>query len=394
MSAAHGAAPHGPPTGWDDTLTLTVGNQVLTGWQRVSVTRPHAAIPASFDLEVTEKYPTGPSLNVQPGQPCTVKIGTDLVLTGYVDRYAASIAPGAHSIRISGRSKSEDLVDCSAVIGDMSQQGFQQINGTTLAIIRKLGMPYGINVQSTAGEGVTIPQFYILLGETPWEIIDRITRYSQMIVYDMPDGSIMLAEVGTTSMASGFSIGDNVEQGDVNFSMDGRFSEYEGHLTSVLTFGTEAGVNTPNIGKIIRDDGVPRFRKRYVISEQFIQDHDIVSERAVWEMNRNKGRSYQFNVTCDSWRDSAGKLWEVNKLAPIQASALKLDNASYIIASVTYQRDENGQHGILQLMPPEAFLTEPSGPLGPTTVEAVENQNPTRKQIDINLTRTSGTAAA
>jgi hypothetical protein len=52
-----------------------------------------------------------------------------------------------------------------------------------------------------------------------------------------------------------------------------------------------------------------------------------------------------FNVVCDSWRDSAGKLWEVNKLAPIQAAALKLRNANYIIASVTYTRDESGQHG-------------------------------------------------
>lgn len=382
MDAAYaelqGSPPRNSPVATTDTLTLTVGNQVLTGWQRVTVTRPLAAIPASFDLEVTEKYPDAPDIDVQPGQPCTVKIGADLVLTGYVDRYAASIAPGSHSIRISGRSKSEDLVDCSAVFGDMSQQGFQQINGTTLAIVQKLAAPYGITVQSTAGDGVTIPQFNILLGETPWEIIDRITRYSQMIVYDLPDGSIMLAKVGTNSMASGFSLGHNVEQGSVMFSMDGRFSDYEGHLTSVLTFGTEAGVNTPNVGKVVKDDGVPRFRKRYVISEQFVQGRDIVYDRAVWEMNRNKGRAYQFDVVCNSWRDSAGKLWEVNKLAPIAASALKLRNANYIIASVTYQRDENGQHGQLTLMPPEAFNPEPAGPLGLVTTEDVTHANPTK----------------
>ena len=377
MSDAHGVSRRGPPAGWNDTLTLTIGNQVLTGWQRVNVSRPLAAIPASFDLEVTERYPNAPSIDVQPGQPCTVKIGGDLVLTGYVDRYAASISAGNHAIRISGRSKSEDLVDCSAVFGDINSPGFQQINGTTLAIVEQLAKPYGITVKTTAGDGVTIPQFNILLGETPWEIIDRITRYSQMIVYDLPDGSIMLAKVGTDSMASGFSLGDNVETGDVNFSMDGRFSEYEGHLTSVLTFGTEAGVNTPDVGKIVKDEGVPRFRKRYVISEQFVNGRDIVYDRAVWEMNKRKGQSFQFHVVCDSWRDSGGKLWEVNKLAPIQAEALKLRNANYIIANVTYRRDESGQHGDLVLMPSEAFNPEPSGPLGLVTVEGVTSQNPT-----------------
>ena len=378
MSDAHGVVPHGAPSGSTDTLTLTVGNQVLTGWQRVSVSRPLAGIPASFDLEVTERYPNTADVDVEPGQPCTVTIGSDLVLTGYVDRYAASISAGMHSIRISGRSKSEDLVDCSAVFGDINSPGFQVINGTTLAIAKQLAAPYNITVQSTAGDGVTIPQFNILLGETPWEIIDRITRYSQMLVYDMPDGSIMLAKVGTDSMASGFSIGDNAETGDVVFSMDQRFSEYEGHLTSVLTFGTEAGVNTPNVGQVVKDDGVPRFRKRYVISEQFVQGRDIVYDRAVWEMNKRKGSSYQFDVLCDSWRDSAGKLWEVNKLAPISAAALKLANANYIIANVNYLRDESGQHGRLTLMPPQAFYVEPAGPLGLVTVSDVENVNPTK----------------
>jgi prophage tail gpP-like protein len=378
MSDAHGAASRPPPKGWDDTVTLTVGNQALTGWQRVSVVRHLLGVPASFDLEVTEKYPNSADVDVEPGQPCTIRIGGDLVLTGYVDRYAASISPGAHTIRISGRSKSEDLVDCSAMFGDINQPGFQITNGNALSIATQLAAPYSITVQSTAGTGPQLQQFNILLGETPWEIIDRITRYSKMLAYDMPDGSLMLAKVGTESMASGFSVGDNVEAGDVNFSMDGRFSDYEGHLTSVLTFGTDAGVNAPGVGDVVKDDGVPRFRKRYVISEQFVQGQSLAKDRAIWEMNRRRGQSYQFNVTCDSWRDSAGTLWDLNKLAPIQASVLKLANASYLIGAITYTRDETGQHAQLQLMPPEAFAVEPLAPIGLVTNEDAENFNATK----------------
>lgn len=382
MSDAHGVAPRGAPVGASDTLTLTVGNKVLDGWQRVEVTRPLAGIPASFDLEVTEKFPNKPDIDIRPGDPCEVKIGGDLVLTGYVDRYAATINPALHSIRVTGRSKSEDLVDCSAEFGDINQPGFQTVNGTTLALVEQLAKPFGIHVRTSAGDGVTIPQFNINLGETPWEIIDRVTRYSQMLVYDLPDGSIMLARVGNDAMASGFSIGDNVESADVTFSMDQRFSEYEGHLTSILTFGSEAGVNTPDVGQVIKDDGVPRHRKRYVISEQFVNGRDIVTDRAIWEMNKRKGQSFQFNVICDSWRDSAGKLWEPNKLAPISASVLKLRNVNYLIGTVTYSRNESGQHASLSLWPPEAFAIEPSGPLGIVTVEDVEANNPTRKEVD------------
>lgn len=382
MSDAHGVVSHGAPVGASDTLSLTIGNNTLAGWQRVAVSRPLAAIPASFDLEVTEKYPATSDINIEPGQACTVKIGSDLVITGYVDRYSSAISAGLHTIRVSGRSKSQDLVDCSAVFGDMGDKGFQATNGTTLSIVEQLAKPYGIPVKSTAGDGVTIPQFNILLGETPWEIIDRITRYSQMLVYDLPDGSIMLAAVGTESMSSGFKLGDNIEAADVTFTMDQRFSEYEGHLTSILTFGTDAGVNTPGVGQVVKDEGVPRFRKRYVVSEQFVEGEAIAYKRAVWEMNKRKGQSYQMNVVCDSWRDAKGKLWEVNKLVPISASELKLNDANYIIAAVTYLRDETGQHGQLALMPREAFFVEPSGPLGLVTKEDVENANATKKETD------------
>jgi prophage tail gpP-like protein len=388
LSAAHGAPPRGLPSGASDTLTLTVGGHVLSGWQRVTVTRPLAAIPAAFDLQVTEKFPSTPDIDIKAGAPCTVQIGADLVLTGYVDRYSASISRAEHTIRVNGRSKSQDLVDCSAVFGDINKPGFQVVNSNTLAIAKGLAAPYSIDVQSSAGDGVTIPQFNINLGESPWDIIDRVTRYSQMLVYDQPDGSIMLAAVGKDSMASGVSIGPqgNCESGQVALSMDGRFSEYEGHLTSILTFGTDAGIATPDVGKIVRDEGVPRFRKRYVISEQSVLGVFIVNDRAVWEMNRRMGQSYQLDAVVDSWRDSAGKLWQPNMLIPISAPVLKLSDVSYIIASVSYVRDEYGQHADLRLMPREAFFVEPVGSLGYVSVEdATSNNNPTQKQVDTNL---------
>jgi prophage tail gpP-like protein len=384
---AHGVTAHGPPPGATDVLTLTVGNQSVTGWQRVSVTRPLAAIPASFSIEATERYPNAADIDLKPGQPCTVKIGADLVLTGYVDRYTSSISASQHTIRVEGRSKSEDLVDCSALVegtsaGSESKEGMQVVNGTTLDIVRKLAAPYHVDVQSTAGDGIQVPQFNINLGETVWEIIDRITRYSEMIVYDMPDGSIMLAKVGTEAMGSGFKVGDNVETADVMFSMDQRYSQYEGHLISMMALGTDAGVNMPGVGEIVRDDEVPRFRKLYVISEQFVLGTPLAGKRAIWEKNRRWGQSFNFTVTCDAWRDTAGKLWAPNMLAPIEAPQLKLADKNWLIGTVTYIRDEGGQHARLGLWPPEAFSVEPTSPNVLVTQDDINKNNPTKPNAD------------
>ena len=392
---AHGVASAAPP-GSSDVLSLTVGNQTITGWQRVSVTRPLAAIPASFSIEVTERYPNAADIDLKPGYPCTVKIGADLVLTGYVDRYTSSISASQHTIRVEGRSMSEDLVDCSALVegtsaGSAPTNGLQVLNGSTLDIVRKLAAPYGVTVQSTAGDGIQVPQFNINLGETCWEIIDRITRYSEMIAYDMPDGSIMLAKVGTAAMASGFKIGVNVETADVMFSTDQRYSEYEGHVMSMMSLGTDAGVNSPGVGEIVRDDemtalrrpdGSPRFRKLYIISEQYVMGLPLAGKRAIWEKNRRYGQSFNFSVTCDAWRDSAGKLWSPNYLAAIDAEALKLKHEDWLIGTVTYLRDESGQHARLSLWPKVAFTVEPTSPNVLVTQDDINKNNPTKPNAD------------
>jgi prophage tail gpP-like protein len=365
------------PAGVDDVLSLLVNNQSWTGWQRVAVTRSMDTVPASFDIQVTEKYPLAPDISIKPGDPCQIKIGGDLVITGYVDRYAAILSPRDHTVRIAGRSKSEDLVDCAAFVGDTSKPGFQIMGGSALSIAQTLAKPYGVTISSIAGPGAQIPQFNVNLGETAWEIIDRVTRFSKLIAYDMPDGSVVMAQAGSETMASGFTQGDNIEQADVTFTMDERYSDYEGHLFSTMVFGNDTGANAPTLGRRVKDEGVPRFRMRYIISEQTQMGDPIAYDRAVWERNRREGRSQAVNILCDSWRDTNGGLWAPNHLAPITLPELKLADATWLIAQITYVRDENGQHGHLTLMPPSAFDPEPVvlQPL-PPLVQDVGANNP------------------
>ena len=198
-----GAPQRGAPPGAGDELSLVVGGKQWAGWQRVSLTRSMDSVPANFDIQVTEHFPLAADVAFNPGDPCQVLIGGDVVITGYVDRYVATLSPNQHGVRIAGRSKSQDLVDCSAFIGSKDKPVFQVLGGTALSIAQKLAEPYGVTIASIAGPGVEIPQFNIDFGQTVWEIIDRITRFSQLIAYDLPDGSIELAQAGQESMEFG-----------------------------------------------------------------------------------------------------------------------------------------------------------------------------------------------
>lgn len=349
-----------PPAGGDD-LTLTIGKVNWVGWQRVQLTRSMDTVPANFDVVVTEKYPRLPDINIKPGDECSVKIGSDLVLTGYIDRYEVVISAREHTVHISGRSKSADLVDCAAFVGGQDPNAEKYaVDGSVREIIEKLAAAYSIHVTAQAGDGPNITGFAINFGETPWEIIDRFTKIAAMVAYDMPDGSLMLAQAGDEKMASGFEQGVNVEQAQVQFSMDQRFSIYEGFQTPSAIFSMGGGGTTPPQA-IERDEGVPRFRKRIIVSELPAPGGGLLVQKLVeWEKNRRWGRSQAVTVTCDSWRDTSNNLWAPNHSAPVNIPAVKISNVTWIIGTVTYSKDERGRHAAVVLMPKEAFLPQPA----------------------------------
>lgn len=338
----------------NDELILTVGNRSIKGWDRVRVTRSIEQLPSDFDLGLMDYYAVaGERQIVKPGDECTISLGDDLVLTGYIDRWMSSIFRSQHETRAMGRGKCQDLVDCSAEwdnnVISMS---------TALDIAKKLAVPYGISVATDVKDMPTVPQFTINFGESPQEIIDRISRFSAFLYYDLPDGSLYLTRVGTKSAASGVEQGRNIEQAFYQSSVDERFSDYVGLSLSVNGLGGDyqavsvATAQDPDIATM-------RYRKRIVIVESTMIAADMARDSINWEMNRRYGRSKQLQVTIDSWRDSAGALWEPNTLIPISIPTMGLIDENWILGEVTFIRDDNGTHAQMLLMPPEAFIVQP-----------------------------------
>ncbi len=259
----------------DGELVLELNNARISGWQQIRVTRGIERCPSDFEISLTEKYPgSAAEVFVAAGQTCRVRIGGDLVLSGYVDRYGCTIAADSHTVTIKGRSACEDIVDSSVLWRN------SVINSTNLPdVARKLCTPYGISVSALAGNGPTVPQIIVNLGETPYQVIERIARYAAMLVYDDVQGNLVLNTVGTEKMASGFKQGLNVLAASVEFGLDQCYSEYHGYVMStdsLADFGgpdsydgnLKANVIDPGMKALTRLDGAPRQRVLSIITEQ------------------------------------------------------------------------------------------------------------------------------
>ncbi len=348
-----------------DDLSLIVGGRQISGWTSIRVTRGIERVPSDFEIEMTELDPDGASsLVVQPGDACQVKLGNDLVITGYVDRFTPSIDSGRHSIRVVGRSKCADLVDC-----DAEWPGGQISGSSVLSIAQKLAAPYGkfsdgskpnpILVSTDVADlGPVIPQFNLNLGEKAFEIIERLCRLAALLAYDEPDGNLFLTRVGTTEAASGFKQGVNVQSASITYSIDQRYSEVLAFIQSLDTF-LDLG-DDGNLLATVTDPNVARHRRKIVLAESGDSGFEVAKKRADWEVARRSGRSRQLIVVTDGWRDSAGVLYTPNTLVPVEFPALKLPLSKWLISEVTYSRDnETGTTARLTIMPPDAFLPQP-----------------------------------
>ncbi|WP_186071310.1 phage baseplate assembly protein [Burkholderia gladioli] len=362
------------PTAKPGQETFTTSNaRSITGWTDVSVSRGIERCPSSFDISYTEPYPGVSEILAQPGDWVQVMLGDDLVLTGFVDRYMPSYSGNQHAVRIAGRSKCQDLVDCAAFI-----DGGQLLNMTVDKIAAALCAPYGIGVNIAAGTdvGAPIEQVNVLVGETSYSVLELLCRYRALLLYDTPDGNLELAAggnanqsgpvaIGTRVASSGFTEGVNVASASLLLAMDGRFSRYDAAYQGLDTL-RDIG-DGGNIIAHTYDTTVPRFRYRAIISENVTGGVDVALQRAQWEKAYRLGRSFQVRLVTDSWRDSAGALYEPNVLVDIDLPSLKLTPRRWLISEVTYKKGPQGTSAELTIMPQQAFYQEPIilNPVGP-----------------------------
>ena len=350
----------------DGELSLIVDGQRFLGWTEARITRGCERFPNDFEVALTERFPGEASMVLaKPGTACAVEIGGDRVITGCVDRYVPSISKRSHSVRIIGRGKGAALVDASPLMKD---SGGQIRSSTTRAIVEKIAGEFGLSVVAKGGYGRVTEQFNLMLTETAWDAISRVVRNGQMLAYEGTDGNLILAEVGSESMSSGFREGENVESATATYAYDQRFSQYVAVYNPIETMKDVAAASGTGLNSnrrvTVTDEEITLYRPKVFVLEADKIDDDFATARMNWERNRRWGRSQAVAVTVDSWRDAAGRLWEPNTLAPVHIPSLKVRDKIWCISEVTYVRNSEGTHADLVLMPPEAFSPEPNQLLG------------------------------
>lgn len=335
-----------------DEITLIVGGKALAGWKNARVTLGIERCPNDFELSMTERLPGANDTLMRPGDACTVMLGKEQILDGYIERLTPFISGNQHTVYVSGRGRCADLVDCAA-----EWPGGQIVSASALSVAEKLAAPYGIKVSALADPGAPLPKLIVNVGETAFEVIERVCRFSALLPYEDSKGNLVLNRVANQQAASGFKEGVNVKAASITYAVDQQYSEYM-VVRMAMDALSDAG-DAGNVISTVSNPAVQRHRRRVIVAEGGDPGINIAMQRGLWESSRRYGRSIQLRLSTDSWLDASGKLYAPNTMVNIDLPSLKAVGKRWLISEVSFRSGEGGTTCDLLIMPPEAFLPQP-----------------------------------
>lgn len=328
-------------------VELLVGGVYYGGWQTIDIQRGIEQIAGTFELQVTEYWPgSGTPQQISPGAACQVLIDGETVITGYVDTAVPSYDDSQHSVTVSGRDKTADLVDCAAIYksGAWSNRKLEQIAAD-------LCQPFGIEVKAEIDTGAAFIAYSIQEGETVFECLERATRMRAVLLVSDGLGRLVITRAGSDKAAASLEQGKNILLARGEFSWKDRFSQ--------ITVKGQAQGNDDVYGETVAhpsatatDATINRYRPLIVLAED--QGHAAtLKQRAAWEANVRRGRGNRATVTINGWKHASG-LWRPNTLVNIDSGFLAI-NAELLIAGVRYTLNAQGERTELSLAMREAF---------------------------------------
>lgn len=352
-----------------DVPQLTVDGRIYAGWTEVRVSRGMDRAAGDFTLSVAERWPgQAEDWPILPFAPVEIRFGADLVLTGYVDRVMPALSAGGREVKVSGRSKTADLVDCTPLVGAEFRRA------TLPAIARALAQPFGIEVVEEVTPGAPFALEAVDRTDTAWATIERLARMRGVLATDDAAGRLVLTRTASRRASGALVQGRNVEAAAATINVVKRFSAYivlsQQPGAAALDPGGDgdepdgepgelpgAG-SAPGIEAIAEDPDVPRFRPRVLRAEGQGGVADARA-RAKWAASTARGLALQATVTVAGWRQPDGRLWQANELAKVVIPYLRLDH-EMIIMEITYLLSPStGRTTELVLCPPEALTLEP-----------------------------------
>jgi prophage tail gpP-like protein len=325
-----------------EIVTVLADGKAWSAFRRVMVRASFRDAALSFHIDIAaEPGPVVTARVFKAGTAIDILSNGDLLCRGYVDRYRPRLDEHNRAeIAVSGRSRSQDFIDSSALhdTGNFQKKTLVEIGraihaGSDIATDQVLAKT---DYQLTPGEGA-------------FRALEKLARSQGVWLVGQPDGSILITVAGARRNGPLIE-GVNCLSLEADHNWSGRHSKVIvraqqpwGHGAAALEIEAEA-----------RDAEVKRNRPVVVIQDDD-SDKSRAGKRARHRRDSEAGNSLKANIKTQGFRDDAGKLWKPGNLSFTQSPFLDIAQ-DMAIETVTFTQDRGkGSDSQISLCDPRAL---------------------------------------
>lgn len=337
-----------------EDVEVLIGGVPYSGWESVSITKNLESFSGGFSVAVMDRWrELVEAWAIKPGDLCTVLIGGEPVISGWVDGIDTNFDKESRTITVKGRDKAADLVDCSIVTKE------SQFKDKTLTdIANALCAPFGISVTAETDVGKPFDKWDVTQGETVFENLEKAAKLRGVLLISDEFGNLKITRAGALRAIDSLIQGENILSAQATYDDSNRFSDY---VVKGQKKGTDKkhGKDAAHNEDKANDAGVTRYRPLLVTAEGGA-DKDTAKGRAQWEATTRAGQAFRATIDVCGWRQSSGLLWKVNQLVFVSCGFAGVIG-DLLISGITYEKSEDqGTVTHMELVRPDAFTPEPT----------------------------------
>ncbi|MBI4804464.1 MAG: phage tail protein [Desulfovibrio sp.] len=323
-----------------DWTSYSLDSDLLTpadAW-RVSLGIPAAKIPAS----------------IKPWAKMEVLLGSNLLLTGRIDRIERELAKDTQTLSLSGRDNAAVLVDCSAPIFTQRQASLEEIVDL---VARPLGIER-IDVRTTGRQ----KKVEIEPGITAWDALKQACEANGCWAWMEPDGTMVVggpdySAAPVSSLVERYDgKGNNTLSLSVREDVSSRYSE-----VTVLgqTHGTESEDGKNDIMHRETDPNVPGYRP-LIIAKGECDNEEEAKRRAKKELMDSRLAGFEITARVRGHRvgGQSGEPWRPGQRVHVLSEPHGLDGVYFLMKRAFIGGKDRGRITELTLKEDGVWLPE------------------------------------
>tara|TARA_R100001039_G_C1854802_1_gene117814 strand:- start:44874 stop:46022 length:1149 start_codon:yes stop_codon:yes gene_type:complete len=349
------------------SFEIRVNGKKFELWETASVQRSIDANSGAFRF--TSSNTTPARYPVKAGDKVQVVVNGKPKITGFAERVIGRMDDDTHTVEVSGRDNTCDLIDssvpdaakniptpvsmvgmCEKVIADL---------GADIEVVNSIGSPVlfedsGDEFSFEADVGVSADA-----GKSCIDYLTSFARKKQVYLVASGDGRLLVYRPGLVRASSSITheinnTNNNVKNYSVSFDHQNRFRTYKVSSQDNFGFLSDYEDDSTSRGGEATDSAIRESRFLNLQSEESMGNSES-GNRAVEEANVRKARSTDYKVTVVGVSQKNGELWDFGQLVSVKDDFAGI-RGIMLIRSVEYSVDIlGGTNCIISMAPPEAY---------------------------------------